>query len=432
MNYKFLNSIIKGLFSLVFVFLMIENIKAQSDYEITEQFRETYANFEKSIDTVNSPGKLVDLKRQILGFKEKYSIHKALLDKALYPDNFTSTFENLNKKFELTLQRVKSAQELHGEVVAAKEKIVHLEDELTGLSNDIKDLKSERIVLLSEIEHLKTRPLIDKNTIDSLKRYISLLRSNISKRDTLIMQVIDSVFITHINRVSELDDKEKKKISVRIKSSNLLENLKALIVDNIYYVNSSDVDNIDLAEFKREHYNFKSKWQSLGKSLTAIYSEQKYRQEELIEINGLLEDWDRTINEKIWDSINRLFKDANIKIDSFYSGDDFYNSVLAYVNKQLDTLKEDPDYNGSDVYKNFAENVWKTKVTPVWTPLLIKYNLLSNEQFESLEAAIKSWSLEVETPLKIWLYIGIAVIFIFFTIIFINYATKKSKEKDYD
>ncbi|MFN3693433.1 MAG: hypothetical protein ACK4UV_00370, partial [Ignavibacterium sp.] len=77
------------------VILVAFNLFAQSDYEIVQNFKNRYQQFEQQIKNAVTVEDLNNLRGEIERFKNEFSTYKELLDKSLYPDNFEKSFDKL-------------------------------------------------------------------------------------------------------------------------------------------------------------------------------------------------------------------------------------------------------------------------------------------------------------------------------------------------
>jgi len=93
-------SVIK-LFTLLLCFGFVGSVIAQSDLEIVDNFKIEYSSIEKTIKNAASLADLKDVPSKISLLKDNYAPHKELLDKSLYPDNYETSIDKLNKDYLL-------------------------------------------------------------------------------------------------------------------------------------------------------------------------------------------------------------------------------------------------------------------------------------------------------------------------------------------
>ena len=207
-------------------------IYGQSDYKITQNFKSKQKSFEVAIEYAKNLKELNNIKVEIEHFREEFLPSKKLLDKALYPENFNSSFEVLENKLNTTGAKLAKIKTLEKNVTSLKTNVSYLEKELDSLSSEIAILKKENRHLLSKILHLNRLPSKNAKTIDSLSTLVAKLRIGITARDSLIMEVMDNIFLAEY-RVKSMNDVEKKEILTKIKNTNLIENMDNLLIDNI-------------------------------------------------------------------------------------------------------------------------------------------------------------------------------------------------------
>jgi len=100
---KYYSSINKVILSLI-LFVFTHQLYAQSDYEITQSFKQKRKQLEEKIYGAKTLEDLNSIVADIDRLRNEYADHKKLLDKSLYPDNFDKTFEKLNLSFVIRNQ----------------------------------------------------------------------------------------------------------------------------------------------------------------------------------------------------------------------------------------------------------------------------------------------------------------------------------------
>ncbi len=399
---------------------------AQSDYQLTQNFKNKYRGYEKSTEQLKTIKELRELKKEIEEFRREYISHKQLLDRALFPNNFESSFKKLNRKLNLAEEKIAVVKNLQEEVDTFKITLQKLELEIADLSGQISQLSKDKNKLLSQIRLLKLKPEQDKNTIDSLNKLVTLLKNNINKRDNLIMAIIDSIFMKTSHKISTMHDAEKREISSTIQSSNLFMNIRTLLIDNIRFIEVSRLKSGDLNEMKENQIDFEEKWKIIGPKLADIYSSDQSQKTELEEIDSLLIGWHKTTDGRIWQSIDSLFRKQNISLDYYSTGNEFHRSILSFIKNELGNIN-DESFN---TYDAFTNKVWNEDITNVWMPILLDHNLITEIKKKEIEDSLLSWGASIEEPFSIWLYILLALAFIGITIIFITYVNTRKRGND--
>jgi len=86
--------IISNILILIFLLTAVPLV-AQSDYEMVQSFKERYKNLSEGIQSAASLEDLENLSAEVDNLKRDFSAKRVILDQSLYPENFSSSFENL-------------------------------------------------------------------------------------------------------------------------------------------------------------------------------------------------------------------------------------------------------------------------------------------------------------------------------------------------
>lgn len=384
------------------IFFLSLNLYAQSDYQLTQDFKSKYDELMQEIKATEDPEELDQLESEIADFKEEYSDNKELLDKALYPDNYNKIFDRLRAELALAKTSRTEIKELRTEVE-------DLNVEVKRQTGVIENLTSENEDLFTKVERLRRDVELGRIQIDSLNSAVTQLRESIRKRDDLIMGVIDSLFLRSAHSISTLNDAEKRKIITNVENENLLDNIKILVSENIRFLEASSFNPEDLGQLKKEYENFNERWEVVGPQLIDIYSSRENKQEEVTEIDSLISGWERTLDSKIFTSINEEFKNNNLNLVPFSTGTEFYNSVITYINDEIENVNNRSGDEAEDTYDRFAD-VWENSIKSDWVPILLENNLMTEEQIQNIETKMDLWEDEIEviSPLILWILIIIA------------------------
>lgn len=406
---------------LIFHLFLASVIFSQSDYQLTQDFKAGYDSLLAQIKAAETPEEIDELESGVTEFREEYIDHKELLDKAIYPDNFDKIFDRL--RVELTLAKTSRTEikELRGEVEDLNvevERQVNLIQKLTGENEDLFD----------RVNNLRREVELGRIQIDSLNSMVAELRENIRKRDDLIMGVIDSLFLRSAHSITDLNDAEKKRIITNVENENLLDNIKILVSDNIRFLDASSFNAEDLNQLKKEYDNFDERWNIVGPQLIEIYASRENKQEEVTVIDSLLSGWQKALNSEIFDSINEDFRNNNLNLIPFSTGEEFYNSIVSFIDDGIENVNNLSDEEAEETYERFEE-VWENRMGETWLPILLEYNLITREQIQNIETKMETWEDEVEkiSPLLLWGLIALAIIVI---VVIIIAAMRKNKKTE--
>ena len=379
----------KFYFTFGIVLFYTASIFAQSDFRITQEFKSKQRSFEIAIEYAKSVDELEKIKKEISVFKNEFKGNKELLNRALYPSNFESAFVSLSKKIEYTNKKLSEITTLKTQVSKVTLDYEMVSNELKKMSSEVYNLKKSNTQLMSQLRAFQSGYGGSKESIDSLNNIISQLKMGISRRDTLIKEILDDIFATAEHKIESLDDAEKKTLKTKIQGTSLIDNIENLISDNIDFLDASLLTSEDLVGLKDEFNEFDQRWTHFGPKLFGIYSSDKKNQEKLSNIDTLINSWNTSLNSSIWKSVREIFAQNNILLDSFNTGDEFEDVTLNYIDGEIS--KKGIDVQSNQNYVFFAEKTWKDIFKPTWMPLLISNELITIEQIKSIEDKILEW-----------------------------------------
>ena len=371
-------------------------IQAQSDYEIVQSFKEKYRQLEEDIKNPQSLEELDGIYDRINSFREEYTVHRELLDRSLYPDNFNTSFEKLTNAYNVKKNDFTQ--------------IDILQVEVTGLREQLDTLNRHNEVLLNRVEILEKQSKSDKSRLAQLERTIGELRVSLQKRDEMVMNMIDSL-LPQPYRERELSPQEKQEIYSKLGKENVLYNVKRLLSDNIRFIEITKLYPEDVDEIKEQQEDFARLWRSIGPKMVEIYS-GKGDANYLKDIDLTFTQWKDALNQGIWDAVNSEFSKYDIKLSKFSSGKNFTEAVTSFINDEIKNADVKSKDAAIATYKDFADSAWYGGVKPEWVSNLIDYNMLSEAQKDTIEKKISEWNEKVSPAGMNYLYIIIAVVVI--------------------
>ncbi|MCB9219438.1 MAG: hypothetical protein H6610_08275 [Ignavibacteriales bacterium] len=420
--------ITKNLLNIGFFLLFSSLLIAQSDYRITQEFKSRHRSFEIAIEYAKTIEELSKIKKEINEFRNDFKGNKELLNRALYPSNFESSFSTLDKKIEYTNKKLSEISELQTKVVRIESDYAKISDEVKKLSSEVNSLKNTNARLMTELKAFQSGYGGSKNEIDSLRNLVTQLKQGISRRDTLIQEIMDNIFMTAEHKLESLDDAEKKNIITKIQSTSLIDNIRNLISDNIEFLNASIFTSEDLTALKSEYKDFDQRWNHFGPKLFDIYSTDEKNKDKLNEIDTLISNWNSSLDFSVWKSINDIFKSHTIELNAFSNGTEFEQSAIDYINNQIDSgtnsgVQEDQTY----VY--FADRVWNEKIKANWIPLLISENLFTTDQITRIDNKLVEWKESTGGSKSYFIY-GIIILLAIIILVSMYFIKKKNKKVD--
>ena len=108
-------------FNLVLFIFISSLVFGQSDYRITQEFKSRHRSFEIAIEYAKTTDELKKIEKEINEFRNEFKGNKELLNRALYPANFESSFKVLADKVEYTNKKLTEIQSLETTVTELKE-----------------------------------------------------------------------------------------------------------------------------------------------------------------------------------------------------------------------------------------------------------------------------------------------------------------------
>ncbi|GMU95746.1 hypothetical protein [Ignavibacterium album] len=397
----------------VFIILIASNLFAQSDYEIVQNFKNRYQQFEQQIKNAVSVEELNALTGEIERFKNEFSTYKELLDKSLYPDNFEKSFDKLGNS--LVLRRTDFTQ------------IETLQTEVITLRTEVDELNKKNAELLNQIQILEVQRKKDAETIARLEKLVSELRASLKKRDELVYAIIDSLAPKLSGDVSALTQKEKEQIVAETEKKNVLYIVKKSLRDNTRFLEVTTLKPEDLKDVKEQQSNFVSMWQKVGPKLVDVYAGRKDKAQELKDIDALFTSWKTGIQREAWESIREDFALNNINLQSFYNGNEFTEIITSFINDEIKSYGVKSKEESERIYSVFVDSVWYKTIANEWMPYLLENNLLSSQQKDLIEKKIAEWK-EVISPKNLTLiYVGVGILIVLIVAFFLLRKKNGSK-----
>lgn len=383
----------------LFILISVSNF-AQSDFEKVEKFKSRIQQIESSIKNATSLEQLSIIAENINKVYEDFKADKELIDKSIYPENYDSTFERLERALEIRKGDFTQITELKTEVVTLKDKISELSQENQGL--------------LSQIRLLNIKVNKDAETIASLQKLVAQLKANIQQRDLLVRGIVDSLLAEFVKYPTSINDVEKQNILSKVESGNLFYNIERTIQDNIQFMKATKLTPEDLSEMKKQYHDFNKIWRQIGPRLADVYLSKKDKLMQISNIDAQFTNWNFALNDEIWGQVNKLFREKKIALLPFSSGDQFVRSVQAFVDDEIKNADVKSKEEVENTFYTFTDSVYFKSVEPIWIPVLVENNMMTEANKDSIDSQISKWKKKVVPPIQInWVYvIGGAVIII--------------------
>ncbi len=405
------------LFFLVAIFLPVVVLpQVRSDYQVYQAFDQESKAIKAGIEAATTVVECVDLDSRIMDMELEYKPYEAMLDNAVYPDGFAGTLRNLRTELALTKAKLNVIENQFA-------RISELESQVRVLTDRVEELSGQSAELLEELQRLRR-----SGELDSLRQVVRQLRAGLRQRDELIFSLVDSLFLQYDKDVAMLDDMEKQGIAARLERKNVFTNIRQTLEDNVRFVESTTLRGEDLQQIRAERKSFQSRWSGLGPKLAAIYGGSKSRRaQELADVDTLLERWQGGVQSAIWRGLNNLFTEKEVEVAPFSTGSEFYANVMTYLEREIRLAEEAQEGGRYMRYVSFADSLWEAHMEPVWIPMLVEEDLLSEEQVRLIQERIDQWGELVSPPAT--LTYTIIILLIVIVVVYLYSRYRKVKEK---
>lgn len=403
---------------IILLIILTHSSFAQSDYEIVQNFKTKYQQIEKQIKDATTLDGLNAVVTGIDQLKQEFAAHKDLLDKSLYPDNYSKSFEKLNASYVLRQGDFTTIDVLETEVVELERQV----DFLNRRNNE----------LITQIEELKAKRKKDKKTITKLENLIADLRTSLRKRDLLVLEMMDKLMPPIMREKAKLSSEDKNLVRREERKEDVLENVKISIEDNMRFLEATSLNPDDIKDVQKQQEEFSKTWKAIGPKLVDIYADKSNKAVVLKEIDSLYTEWyTNSIDQNVWRSIRDEFKSHGIILKEFNYGEEFVEVVKQFISDEIKNLDVKSGKAAEKTFVNFTDSTWFATVKPNWVPYLIEGGLFTDKQKDEIEKDIEKWKGELY-PSKWWLYVliwvGIVVILVP-TIIILIRKRRKSREE---
>ncbi len=381
---------------LLILLVSLNQLFAQSDYEIVQSFKQKYKQLENEINKAKNLEELNSIVADVDRFRNEYVEHKALLDKSLYPDNFDKTFEKLNMSFVIKNQDFTTIDVLQSENLQLKEQVAFLNKRNTELMNKIQ-----------EYEYSDKK---DVNKSAELEVVVRELKKSLRKRDELIIGIVDSLLPQPVKEQTQLSSQERNSIYIEAEKNNVLSNVKRSLLDNIRFIELTTLEPADLTEIKKQQNRFVEFWQGTGTKLIDIYAGKNKKSKEIKEIDSLFSMWNISLEQEVWRNIREEFAYNNINLIEFTNGEEFTNVLTSFIDDAIKNIGVKSPEESNLAYSSFSDSTWFKVISPNWIPYLIDNKMLNVIQKHSIEVKISDWKGRLTPSSFDWIYVLVAVI----------------------
>ena len=399
--------------ALIILSCLAPAIYAQTDYDIVQSFKQKYSQIQEDIKNPQSLDDLDSIYNRITALRDEFVLHRDLLDKSLYPDDFNKAFEKLTNAYN-----VKRSDFTQIDV---------LQTTVTSMQVQLDSLNQHNTDLLNRVQVLGEQSKNDKSRLAQLEKTIGALRVSLQKRDDMVMNMVDSL-LPQPNTGAALSPQEQQEIYNKLGKNNVLYNIKRLLSDNVRFIQITKLYPEDVDDIKQQQDDFARMWRSIGPRMVEIYS-GKEGANYLKDIDESFIQWKDALEQGVYNSINSEFAKYNINLSKFSTGKDFTRVATSFINDEIKNIGVKSHDESLVTYKNFADSAWYGDVKPEWVSNLIDYKMMSEAQKDTIEWRISEWKEKVSPSNMEYLFIIIAVIAIAIILIFFFRKYFGSKQK---
>jgi hypothetical protein len=373
-----------------------------SDYAIVQRFQTITKSIVKIIDQAKTVQDCAEANSSIDAVEKEFGNEKVLINKANYPDGYDKTIEQIRGKL---LIRQRDLGIIESQIVRITElevKIRELSDQLSALTNQNEKLMAEVQQLSLNIKKLSGDLFNSATPIDSLRTMVVKLRQGLQERDALIFALTDSLFMQYDKNVTDMKDFEKQGLLGKIDRHSIIGNIKRSIIDNVVFLESTQLKGSDLVTIVRQQTRFQSQWIGLAPKLTSLYLGGKSRKNEMGIVDSMLAIWGDKVDGALWRSFNALFKEKGFVIKEFNNTDEFVQNFNGFFEEQIQNTNNESNDTRYKLFTTFNAGLWQTELNPIWLPALIELHKLSDIQRKDIEAKYDKWHASV-MPGASWL-----------------------------
>jgi hypothetical protein len=358
----------------------------QSDRIIVDQFESQSKELLRGVDSAKTVQDCAEIGTSIDLLEKEFTVHQALLDRALFPENFLATLATMRGRLVVRQRDLGVIEAQFVRISELELRVRDLSDQVTKLSSDNKSLAAE-IARLSSTEQARR----DQRSIDSLRSLVKKLQQNLIDRDQLIFALVDSIFLQYGKDVASLKDVDKQGVVSKMERRDVFTSIKRAIAENLQFLEATGLKGNDFAELAREQKAFSTKWNGLGPRLAQVYASGKQRANEIALIDTMLGRWSAKMDQRLWQTLASTFKERGYSLKEFSNGEQFFNSLMMFLQDEIRNARNEPPDTRSKLFANFDGSLWRSDLEPVWLPVLVETGNLTPGQKEQIEDKVAEW-----------------------------------------
>lgn len=371
-----------SLFTVLFVVISLgaSAQKMQSDYQIQQEFKDQYRQYQQQLRQASSPAQIDSLVTSIRQFDQTYSNHTELLNKALHPDTYEQKMEQLKKSSVRTKQQLTIIQEQNKNLQQLQTKLAGYEENLTDLNQRTDSLET----------------VLDQSSANKrqLSRTVQQYKNSLEKRDQLLLAFIDSMTAAQKQLNAAVADSmmenptEKRRINTGENALEMMSNVSDEHL-NMLQTQAADLELNDYMRMAEVQYKFEQMWNQLGNQITEVY-EGENSDQLANKVDENIKRWNKVLHAQIFSSLNGYFDQKNIAVSDFETPDGFYRSLSGYLDNHIAQTKKERTDELHQQYKTF-EQFWD-KLKLDWSDTIIASGLMTNGEIQTINGKVTQWA----------------------------------------
>ena len=351
-----------------------------SDFQVKENFNNQRDSIETGIENSSSIHEVDSLYKEIDELKTEFWDHKNLIDHAIYPEDFATVIQDLNRELKFNESKI---------LIIESQR-----DRIAAFSNEFESFKKEIVLLNGKTDSLRSviKDINGKN-IDQSK-LIAEYQNRLRERDALVMNMVDSLFQS-FKKLEEISDSEIRERLV----SRSIQNGK----DPLYLVETIISENIEVLKHNQEDlsvedhlrmyavYNhFEEVWSEIGEDLTKLYAQENATARKN-NLDEKIDDWRASASRNMWASLDRFLEENKVELTAFDNNQSFFAALESFVGEETAQSKDKMLKKSKfEEYQTFFD-IWNNKIKAEWGDYVHKGEVLTMQQISTNDADITNW-----------------------------------------
>lgn len=299
---------------------------------------------------------------------------------------------------------------------------------MTKLNSQNEKLLADVQLLSQNVKKLTGDLFTATTPLDSLRNLIVKLRQGLQERDALIFALTDSLFLQYDKNVGDMKDVEKQGLMGKIEQHSIIGNIKHSIMDNVTFLEATQLKGSDLVTLVWQQKRFRSQWSGIAPRLTSLYLTGKSKKNEVLIVDSMLAVWGDKVDDAMWRSLNALFKEKGFFLKEFKNGEEFGINFAAFLDEQIQNPNSETNDTRYKLFSNFNDNLWQTDLKATWLPALTELDKISETQKKDIEARVEKWRSLVSPGVTWLMYVLVLLGVILIPILAIRFFPKGQQD----